>query len=163
MANLLAFFHYAQLLNMVALDMDLMKEVAVQKLLGIQPSTTNELFVPAHTEFYDLLRKAQMCLREIHDGITIPMKSLTQVIMESFHKYLLQTLSQVGTVESMPLATRLLDPASLSMPLTQIIWNNLYASRPDKQAFAEVQIQAHYSRFLPILGVADRASVRYVT
>ena len=109
-ANLPAFFHYTRLLNMVALDIDLANEVAVQKLLGIQPSTTNELFVPAHTKFYGLLKKTRtrICLGEIHDGITIPGKSLTRVVAESFREYLLQTLSQVGTVESMPLATRLL-------------------------------------------------------
>jgi len=48
------------------------------------------------------------------------------------------------------------------MPLTQILWNDLYASRPSKRAFAEERILAHYSRFLAKLGAADRASVRYV-
>ena len=52
---------------------------------------------------------------------------------------------------------------SLAMPLTQIVWNGLYASWPNKQAFAEERIQAHYSRFILILGTADRANVRYAT
>ena len=52
---------------------------------------------------------------------------------------------------------------SLAMPLAQIMWNGLYASRPGKRAFAEERIQAHYLRFISILGTADRASVRYVT
>ena len=52
---------------------------------------------------------------------------------------------------------------SLAMPLTQIVWNSLYASRPNKRAFTEEQIQAHYSRFILILGTADRANIRYVT
>ena len=49
------------------------------------------------------------------------------------------------------------------MPLTQIIWNDLYSSHLNKRAFAEVRIEAHYSRFPDILGAANCASVRYVT
>jgi hypothetical protein len=48
------------------------------------------------------------------------------------------------------------------MPLTLILWNDLYASRLSKQAFAEEQTLDHYSRFLAKLGAADCASIRYV-
>jgi hypothetical protein len=111
--NLLAFFDYARLLNKVARDANLAEEVAIQKLLAIQPFSTNKLFVPVHTKFYSLLKKTQMRLGDIQDpdGMMIPRKSLTRAVTESFHQYLLRTLSQVGTVENTidwPLATRLL-------------------------------------------------------
>ena len=98
-ANLLTFFNYTQLLKKLALKPDPSIDVAVQKLLGIQPLSNNEFLIPSHTELHRLLKSTRMRLGESDEGMTASRTNLPAAVKLSLRERLRERLSQVGTVE----------------------------------------------------------------
>jgi hypothetical protein len=98
-ANLPAFFDYARLLKKVAFELDPSKDVAVQKLLGIQLSSKNEFLIPIQTELHRLLKSTQMRLLESPEGMTASGTRLSEAVKISLRERLVRTLSLMGTVE----------------------------------------------------------------
>jgi hypothetical protein len=110
--NLPAFFDYVRLLKKVAFDLDPSKDVAVQKLLGIQLLSRNDFLIPRQTELYSLLKSSPspIQLRESDEGLAVPKRELSEVVKGSLCERLRRTLSPIGTVNTMkgwPLSTTL--------------------------------------------------------
>jgi len=98
-SNLPAFFNYARLLKKMALSPDASKDLAIQKLLGIQPSSNGGFLIPTRTELHTLLKGSQIRLQVTDKGMVVPGQKLPEAIKVSLRERLGRTLSLVGVVE----------------------------------------------------------------
>jgi hypothetical protein len=95
--NLPDFFAYVRLLRTVA-DIDPVKDLSVQKLLGIQLPSGYLFLIPTETELHDMVNKSRIRPdRATDDGMWVSGQKLFEAAKLALRDRLRQRLSLVGT------------------------------------------------------------------